>query len=63
MSRCLDPKKNGRYPFAYTPSAATDVRKTIARELRRLAAAKEAREASQAEAQTKVKPIKKGAQS
>ena len=26
MARLLDPKKNGRWPFEYTPSAETDLR-------------------------------------
>ncbi len=43
--------------FRYTPSHETDIRKTIARELRRLAEIKRKEEEAQAEAALKVKPI------
>ena len=29
MSRLLDPKRDGKYPFEYRNSASTDVRQTI----------------------------------
>ena len=29
MSRLLDPKKNGQFPFSYRPAASTDVRLTF----------------------------------
>lgn len=29
MSRLLDPKKDGKYPFEYRNSASTDVRATL----------------------------------
>ena len=48
--------------FAYVPAAKTDIRKTIARELRRLAELKAKEEAVATEAQTRVRPIKKGVQ-
>ncbi len=51
MKRILD------RTFRYTPSHETDIRKTIARELRRLAEIKRKEEEAQAEAALKVKPI------
>ena len=50
MSRLLDPKRDGKYPFDYTPSAQTDLAKTFAR------VRKEQREA-QPTAQPKVTAI------
>ena len=47
MSRILDPK------FKYTPAAETDIRKTFARELKRLA--------EQKKQGTNVKPLRKEA--
>lgn len=55
----LDPK------WKYTPSVKTDIRKTIARELRRLAAEKAEQERRQAEADAEaarvVEPMRKRA--
>lgn len=36
MSRLLDPKKNGRYPFKYRPAARTNLAARFRLELRRL---------------------------
>ena len=41
MSRLLDPKKDGAYPFRYTNSASTSVKETIERAKRRIEEQKE----------------------
>lgn len=52
MSRLLDRKVNGRYPFAYTPAARTDISETF-RRIRR------ERETNERERAAKVAPISK----
>ena len=41
MSRLLDPKKNGEFPFKWVPSASTDVRETWAKARAKLEAEKQ----------------------
>jgi len=59
MAKLMDPmdKRTKRFPFAYTDSAKTDVRKTIAAELRRLAEQKKKDEQIKQEAQEKVRKL------
>ena len=45
--------------FKYVPAVETDVRKTIAREHKRLAEVKRRQEESDAEAKAKVEPLRK----
>jgi len=52
MKRILD------RTFKYVPSAETDIRKTIARELRRLAEIKKRDQEAQAETAKVVRPLK-----
>jgi hypothetical protein len=59
VSRLLDPKRGGKYPFKYESAATTDIRKTIKREQERLKAEKLKREEDQAEVKSKVRPIGK----
>lgn len=47
-------------PFKYTPAAATNIRKTLAKELRRLAEERRKQEALEEAAKAKVHTIKKG---
>ena len=47
-----------RYPLGYTHAKATDIRKTWARERKRLADEKAKQEAAQTEQQTKVRKLK-----
>jgi hypothetical protein len=56
MAKLMDPmdKRTKRFPFSYRSAAQTDVRKTIAAELRRIAEEKRKHEEIAAEAKAKV---------
>ena len=43
MSRLLDPKKNGEYPFKYKSAAATDVKATWEAARKRMEAEKQSK--------------------
>lgn len=58
MAKLTDKRVAGRYPFSYTPSAATDIRKTFARERKRLDDERKQAEVNAAEAARKVATIK-----
>jgi hypothetical protein len=62
MAKLMDPmdKRTKRFPFSYTSSARTDVRKTIAAELRRLAEQKKKDEQIKGEQQEKVRKLTNG---
>ena len=52
MARLLDPKKNGRWPFEYVPSAETDLRSKFRRIQRE-------QKANATERAAKVAPLKR----
>jgi hypothetical protein len=63
MSRLLDPKKDGRWPFQWTKPEHTDVGKYLRQHRREQKAAEQQQAANEQEAQRVVAPLPKRSKS